>query len=212
MNDDLDREGYARFMARCEIHFPHSECVRVSVAYKLAKFSHRHDVRKDEVDSQGRPLRYFEHIRRTGLIALDEVGLVDVEVILTIIFHDTVEDTRISPEEITLVAGVGVSRRVMLVSKVPKVGFLDRLRRDGDWKVLAVKVCDRLDNLRSLENSKRTFIEKQLDETEAEYFGLAQQMVEKAPVDVRARCEHLASLLRAEVAAQRARLEVSASA
>lgn len=167
------------FMERCEVFFPHAECVKLSVVYKLAKFEHRAQVRKGETDPKGRPVRYFEHVRRVALILLDEAGIVDVDTISIALFHDAVEDTRLSPEEITLVSGPEVSKRVMLCSKKPKAGFRQRLEVHGDYKVLAVKVADRTDNLRTLGECSREFWAKQVAESIEMYVPLADLMVER---------------------------------
>lgn len=200
---DASAETYETFMQRCEVFLPHADCVLLSVVYKLAKFSHRHDVRRDERGPDGEPLRYFEHLRRVALILMG-VGLVDRTVLLVALLHDSVEDTRLPAEEIRLVCGEEVSRRVLLASKTPKEGFRERLVRFGDWKVWVVKIADRIDNLRSLGNSPPEFRRKQCDETVAMYLPLCDLAIQKAPEENRESVRDLAILL------QRALHEVGA--
>ena len=190
----MSDETYETFIQRCEVFLPHADCVLLSIVYKLAKFSHRHDVRKDERDANGDPLRYFEHLRRVALILMD-VGIVDRTTLAVALLHDSVEDTRLHAEEIALVCGDEVSRRVLLASKTPKEGFRERLTRFGDWKVLCVKLADRIDNLRSMRNSTLEFQEKQCKETMEMYLTLADIAVQRAPDEYKEKVRELASLL-----------------
>jgi GTP diphosphokinase / guanosine-3',5'-bis(diphosphate) 3'-diphosphatase len=178
-------ETYERFMERCEIFFPHSVCVTISICYALAKHYHRHDVRKDERDATGVPLRYFEHPRRVALFLLDELALADSDLVMMALLHDTIEDTRLAPEAITQVCGADVARRLMLVSKKPKQGFHQRLIDHGDYKVLFLKIADRIDNNRAMAMSAPTFVAKQVAETREMYYPLAALAADRAPSEVR---------------------------
>ena len=200
-------ETYELFMERCEIFFPHATCVQISIAYALAKHYHRFDVRKEEKNSEGEPLRYFEHPRRVALLFLDELALPDADIVICSLLHDTVEDTRLAPEAITLVCGAENSRRVMLMSKKPKQGFHQRLIDHADYKVLMVKGADRLDNLRSLAEAKSEFIRKQVKETRELYYPLMALMVDRTPADSRDRARKLQSLILTATEALAAALE-----
>ena len=192
----MSPETYELFIDRCEIFFPHAICVQISVAYALAKHFHRFDVRKEEKDENGDPVRYFEHVRRVALILLDELALPDSDCVICALLHDAVEDTRLAPEAITLVCGADNSRRVMLMSKKPKQGFHQRLLDHADYKVLMVKGADRLDNLRSFtQETPRTFIEKQIKETRELYYPLMATLVERTPPGLRAKAQRLQSLI-----------------
>ena len=149
----MSDETYETFMQRCDVFLPHADCVLISIVYKLAKFSHRHDVRRDERDASGEPIRYFEHLRRVALILMD-VGIVD--------------------------------RTTLLVSQ---------LVRFGDWKVLAVKIADRIDNLRSLGNSSAEFRRKQCNETAVMYLPLTDLAIQRAPDEYKENVRELAVLL-----------------
>lgn len=170
-------ENYQSFMERAEVLYPHHDCVRISIAYKLSKFEHRAQVRKSETNDDGTPVRYFEHARRVALIGMDEALFVDSELTIISLLHDTIEDTRLSPEEITAVFGPDVSQQVMLMSKKPKVGFRERLLTHGTWRVLATKTMDRIDNLRSMDNCSDDFRKKQISETIEMYIPLANTML-----------------------------------
>ena len=68
------------FFQRLDPYFPPSVLRDVQVAYTLAKFGHRAQTRK-ELDTEGHPLRYFEHVRRVALILIDEVHIVQREMV-----------------------------------------------------------------------------------------------------------------------------------
>lgn len=159
---------------------------QVEVAYLLAKKLHKGQTRK-EVGPDGQPLRYFEHLRRVALILVNEAGVKDHELIETALLHDSIEDT----EEIQLVSllverlfGERVASMVRLLSKVPKAGYVERLREATlvsgapHREVLIVKAADRLDNLRTLPVDNPAFCEKQKRETREVYIPLFQEVLE----------------------------------
>ena len=188
-------ENYDSFMQRMELFFLHSDCVTISIFYKLIKYEFRAKFRRDEKDENDELIRYFEHLRRVTLILLDEVGIVNLTAILVALGHDAVEDTRMTLEEITRVCGIEVSKRIALCSKVPKQGFEKRLQLHADWITLAVKVADRIDNLRSL-GPDQAFRQKQCDETRYMYLPLADLMIQRsAGSDCMEKVEQLRRLL-----------------
>ena len=70
-----------------------------------------------------------------------------------------------------------------MLSKVPKEGYTERLNNCDDWKVLLIKACDRLDNLRSLmiPGTALEFQKRQIQETKEKYFSIFDRMVVLAP-------------------------------
>lgn len=191
----VSSETYQSLMERCEIHFPHASCVRISICYKLSKYEHRSQTRKDEFNEDGSNVRYWEHIRRVNLILLDEAHIIDEACVIEGIFHDSLEDTRLSAEEISFVAGPDITKGVLLMSKKPKQGFLERLRIHASWRELVVKIADRIDNIRHLKNSSPEFRAKQLAETRDHYFDLADLLLTKVPEEHRVGCVALKQLL-----------------
>jgi GTP pyrophosphokinase len=164
-------ENKASFFARLEPRLAPSELVKIRAAYYLAKYGHRAQVRK-ETDEQGNPLRYFEHVRRVALVLMDVAHCYDPDLVCTALLHDALEDTEdIDSAIIEQMFGTAVARRVRLLTKAPKEGYVDRLRLADD-ETLLVKACDRLDNLRSLGETTQAFREKQLLETVQTYWPL----------------------------------------
>ncbi len=204
MNDDI--ENRETFFARLEPHLAPSQLRNVQLAYTLAKFSHRSQVRK-ELDADGNPVRYFEHPRRVTIILLDEVRIYEPEVVIASLLHDGIEDTRdLTPEMIEHCFGADVVRIVKTLSKVPKEGYLDRFAASADWRPYAVKACDRIDNIRSLDASDKDFAFKQLNETSEKYFPLFRRMVKLAPNHFAARAERLYEMVEEEWVASRKKL------
>lgn len=201
MSDNSEQSGvvlenYRTFMDRCEVWFPHASCVKLGIVYKLVKFGHRFQTRRDEFNDDGTNVRYFEHVRRVALILMDRANIVDERCVVEALLHDAIEDTRLTVEEISFISGPEVAKGVLLMTKKPKQGFLDRLRGHGTWRELAVKVADRVDNLERLDNSTKEFRMKQFIETEKHYFGLCELLMNKAPEEFKPGCEVLSKMLR----------------
>ncbi len=181
-------ENYETFCGRLRPVLPPRELMLVEVAYVFSKHGHRAQVRKNEKDPRtGKALRYFEHPRRVTLILIDIVGCVEPAVLQAALIHDGVEDTKlIRPLLVEVVFGEKVANIVKLLSKKPKRGYLKRLVAFGDWRVLLIKACDRLDNLRTMTTSSREFQIKQVTETRKKYFPVFDLMLRRVPARYRA--------------------------
>lgn len=194
----LNKEDFKSFMQRMEMFFPHTQAVQASVFYKLIKNEFRSFKRKSQTDTLGGPLRYFEHLRGTALILIDEVGLIDFVTVMSALGHDAIEDTRMPLEEVTLVVGPEVSKTIALCSKCPKDGFFKRLALHGTWRVLFVKYADRIYNMRTLGDNKE-FVRKQLDETTKEFVHLHQLLRKLTPPEHDKCAIRLIALLEEEI-------------
>ena len=175
-------ENKHTFQARIKPSFSPSIQMNIKLAYVLAKFGHRSQTRKELVD--GRPMRYFEHVRRVALIVMDELKIMDSSMIIGALLHDSLEDTQdITAELIEYTFGEEVIELVALLSKIPKEGYHERLFTCNKWKALALKLCDRLDNLRSLMVPGTTleFQKKQIKETKEIYYPLFDKLLKICP-------------------------------
>lgn len=172
-------ENRSSFLARVEpLHAP-SIKRRIMLAYDRSKENHRHQKRKGGD-------RYFEHPRAVALILIDELGCIDPDLICAALLHDTIEDTRLSAEEIEQMFGERVCRIVVRLSKVPKEGYHERLEKFGEWEELMIKLCDRLHNYRSMGNGTTPeWRRKQYLETRDIYIALFERIPELAPVRYR---------------------------
>ncbi len=158
----------------------------------LAKFGHRAQVRQSK-DENGKPIRYFEHLRGVALILIDEVKIMDAEMIITALLHDAVEDTEdLTPDLIDHLFGANVTAKVEGLSKIPgEEDYHQRLGLSIDWQMLCVKGCDRLYNLRDLGQTSITFRKKQVDETRHYYYPLFNRMVGLTPPEYQTRTKWL---------------------
>ncbi len=175
-------ENKHTFHARMAPYFAPSDQLDIKLAYCLAKFGHRAQVRNELVE--GKPTRYFEHVRRTALILMDEMKIIDRDMIIAALLHDSIEDCQdLTPELLEHAFGNEVVSMVRILSKVPKEGYLDRLDQCKNWKVLSIKLCDRLDNIRSLmvPGNSLEFQKKQVKETKEKYFAIFDDLLQLCP-------------------------------
>lgn len=72
---------------------------------------------------------------------------------------------------------------VKKLSKVPKEGYIERLMICTDWRVLMLKACDRLDNLRSLmvPGTSFAFQKRQIAETKDKYYPIIANLLDLVP-------------------------------
>ena len=171
-------ENKETFQARLAPYFSPADQLDIKLAYSLAKFGHRAQTRKELTD--GHPTRYFEHVRRVAIVLMDEMKIMDRDMIISCLLHDSIEDTEdLTPELLEHCFGTNVVSMVKQLSKAPKEGYIERLSYCRDWKVLAIKACDRLDNLRSLMIPGTTveFQKRQIKETKEKYFPIFDRMV-----------------------------------
>jgi len=176
-------ENRGSFFNRLRPVVPPDRLLDVELAYTMSKFAHRAQVRS-ESDEYGKPLRYFEHPRRTALLLMDEMGIMDVDLVIAALLHDGIEDTRdLTPEMIEHAWGQEVCRIVMLLSKRPKEGYEERLLALGDWRTLAIKACDRLDNLRAMKPGQvsKEFRNRKRAETREIYYPIFEKLLRLAP-------------------------------
>lgn len=160
-----------KFMSLVNGFATREEADRIELAYGFAKKIHRGQFRK-EFNSDGTQMRYFEHCRRAALVLITEAGVTDPKVICASLLHDCIEDgddVHLISSIIEIVFGQDVAHLVRAVTKIPKVGYLERLAQGialSEGRVAFVKAADRLDNLRSLPPSDPAFCARQRKETE----------------------------------------------
>lgn len=163
------KENKKMFCKRVRSFASPSDVVRVKLAYMLAKHLHRSQTRKEK-DDEGNNIRYFEHVRRVAIILMDEFHVVDPDLVIAALLHDTLEDCADMSEEIIehcfgkrvcfLVKGVTKTKH----NKKNYYGFLKNMAKD-DNGVAVIKAADRIDNLRTIEGCEIEFIKKQVKET-----------------------------------------------
>jgi (p)ppGpp synthase/HD superfamily hydrolase len=183
-----------------------SDYLRVEVAYALAKHAHRAQVRK-ELDSNGNPIRYFEHLRDTAL-NLREIGVYDPDLIIAALMHDSLEDTELIHDRmLEHLFGSRVCRTVKFVTKGEDVEeYYNRLQTFGTWEALMIKSVDRLSNLRTLDGCSAEFQWRQIVGTKQKIYPLMDFLIKKVPSEHKDAASRLCQLVIAETNAAVARL------
>ncbi len=158
----------------------------VMTAYVLAKYGHMNQVR--EVGH----VRYFEHPKSVAWILADELRMDDRDTLVMALLHDTLEDSHIlTPYRIELNFGKEVVVGLQLLTKKPKPGYLSRLVEYASWKVLLVKLADRLHNLRTLYGCTKRKQREQVEETKRYFLPLLTHLRHLLPAKNRWRADYL---------------------
>lgn len=103
---------------------------------------------------------YYNHVFATG-VNLATLKM-DADTIAAGIMHDVLEDTKVTPEEMTAEFGVHITKLVEGVTKLGKLRYtgaerhVESLRKffiamADDIRVVVIKLCDRLHNIQTLE-------------------------------------------------------------
>jgi guanosine-3',5'-bis(diphosphate) 3'-pyrophosphohydrolase len=145
-------------IARIRRYFPKVDADFVRRAYDFAEEAHRPQRRQS-----GEP--YFAHVAQVAMILADL--RMDVATVCTGLLHDTVEDTPATLEDLTdafseEVAGLvnGVTKLGQMELRSKRTKQAENLQKlvvaiSDDVRVLIVKLCDRLHNMRTLDAISR---------------------------------------------------------
>lgn len=124
-------------------------------ALELAKREHNGQFRDSGVS-------YIIHPIRTALILPEEAGIQNIDMLCAALLHDSIEDGEVSVEEIKRIFGKEVSRIVERVTRIraqdeseeekvkAKIEKFQQIAQE-DENVRLVKLCDVLDNMRSID-------------------------------------------------------------
>jgi GTP pyrophosphokinase len=128
------------------------------------KAFHALELAKKEHDGQFRDsgVSYIIHPIRTALILPEELGIQDIDMLCSALLHDSIEDGHGSVEEIKRVFGLEVSRIVEKITRPRSNNESEeekiKAKREKfkqisqeDERVRIIKLCDVLDNMRSMD-------------------------------------------------------------
>lgn len=134
-------------------YFPQADLTIIRKAYEFSEKAHEGQIRRS-----GEP--YISHpLGVAGILA--DLRL-DLDSIATGLLHDTVEDTHATIQDIKTQFGDTIANLVDGVTKISKMNFKTSTERQGenirkmivamgkDVRVILVKLCDRLHNMRTL--------------------------------------------------------------
>ncbi|MEB2311314.1 MAG: bifunctional (p)ppGpp synthetase/guanosine-3',5'-bis(diphosphate) 3'-pyrophosphohydrolase [Sorangiineae bacterium] len=160
-------------------YHPRADIELIRRAYTYSKWAHREQTRKS-----GDP--YFIHPASVaGIIAMLRL---DTASVCAGLLHDVVEDTAATTGDLAREFGAEIANLVDGVTKLGKINFTSRedhqaenfrkmvVAMSQDIRVLLVKLCDRLDNMRTLEFMKPESQERIARETMEIYAPLANRL------------------------------------
>ncbi|MBP9838012.1 MAG: bifunctional (p)ppGpp synthetase/guanosine-3',5'-bis(diphosphate) 3'-pyrophosphohydrolase [Proteobacteria bacterium] len=128
------------------------ELIRKAYSYVIEKH-------QGQTRASGEP--YISHVQEVAMLVA-KLNL-DVASVATALLHDTLEDTESSINELSLEFGKEIAELVDGVTKLSQVNFSSRAEQQAenfrkmllamakDIRVLLIKLCDRLHNMRTLE-------------------------------------------------------------
>jgi GTP pyrophosphokinase len=167
MNYELQFEY---LVARLTPQLGENEIAQVRRAYEVAQAAHLGQMR-----DEGTP--YIVHPIRVAVCLVDELGLNSTKLICAALLHDVIEDSAVTREDISEWFNDEIAEIVWLLTKLQEVSlreYLARIEEARDTGAPIVKLCDRLDNLRSVIHTPR--LEKKrryIRTTEEHYLPLA---------------------------------------
>ncbi len=181
-------ENRETFFQRFKCRLRPEDFKNLEAAYQLAKYGHGHHRQKRESGE-----RYFEHLRETALILVDELEVTDPDLVISALLHDILEDTFILDAEMI---GKAFGPRVELIVKTvtkPKKDdprFLTKDERleahfsgilNGSWEAQLLKLVDRTHNLRTIDACSIEKQRRKRDETINHIFPILEKFTKTHP-------------------------------
>ncbi|MGM9607922.1 MAG: RelA/SpoT family protein [Oscillospiraceae bacterium] len=163
-------ERYQALEEKIRGYMPSADFDRLAAAFHYADEHHAQQLRKDGTPFVTHPLAVAEIVADMGL---------DLDSVIAALLHDTIEDTDATHEDIAKLFGTTVADLVEGVTKLTRVQYtskeeeqMENLRKmlmamAKDIRVILIKICDRLHNMRTMAyQSPRKQKEKALETME----------------------------------------------
>ncbi len=163
-------ERYEKLKEKVKGYLPSADTEKLRECFVFADSHHEGQLRKDGSPFVSHPLAVADLVADLGL---------DVESVMAALLHDTVEDTSATYEDVAHKFGKTVADLVDGVTKLTRVQYtskeeeqMENLRKmlmamAKDIRVILIKICDRLHNIRTMEyQSERKQREKSLETLE----------------------------------------------
>ncbi|MEG2000412.1 MAG: bifunctional (p)ppGpp synthetase/guanosine-3',5'-bis(diphosphate) 3'-pyrophosphohydrolase, partial [Evtepia sp.] len=167
---DSVQERYFKLEEQLKSTLSETNLERLRAAFFFAAKAHEGQLRKDGSPFVTHPLAVANLVAELGL---------DADSLIAALLHDCVEDTPVTDEEITQKFGKTVAELVDGVTKLTRVRYtskeeeqMENLRKmfmamAKDIRVMLIKICDRLHNIRTMAyQSERKQREKSLETLE----------------------------------------------
>ncbi len=148
MNHELNFEY---LIQRLIAQVDEQQLAQVYRAYEVAQKAHAGQTR-----DEGTP--YIVHPVRVAISLVDEIAVYSPALICSALLHDVIEDSDITREDIGELFGEEIAEVVWLLTKLEEVRlseYLARIEAAAHTGAVLVKLCDRLDNLRSVVHTPR---------------------------------------------------------
>ncbi len=180
------------FFKKAKSYLEYKDLKKIQKAYTFAFYSHDGQQRRDGSS-------YITHPVEVALILLEL--RMDPDTICAALMHDVLEDCDVNKGNLRELFGEDVAEIVDGVSKLGKLDITARMDRDAnnlqkmmlaiskDVRVVLVKICDRLHNMRTIEHLPRSKQIKKSKETIELYGPLALRI---GMQDIRSELEDLA--------------------
>ncbi len=127
------------------------QVAQVYRAYEVAHEAHSGQTRDEGT-------AYIVHPIRVAVSLVDELNLYSPKLICSALLHDVIEDSDITRDDVTEMFGEQIAEIVWLLTKLEDVGlaeYLARIEAAAYTGAPIVKLCDRLDNLRSVAHTPK---------------------------------------------------------
>jgi len=163
MNYELNFEY---LIARLTQELDEQQIARVRRAYEVAQVAHAGQTR-----DEGTP--YIIHPVRVAVSLVDELKLYSPILICSALLHDVIEDSDVSREDIERTFDEEIAEVVWLLTKLEHVSlrdYLGRIEAAAHTGAPIVKLCDRLDNMRSVIDTPRLEKKRRYIRTTEELF------------------------------------------
>ena len=163
MNYDLNFEY---LIARLRPQLDDSQIATVQHAYEVAQVAHSGQTR-----DEGTP--YIIHPVRVAVSLVDELNLYSPTLVCSALLHDVIEDSDVTREDIERMFDEKIAEVVWLLTKLEEVSlreYLGRIEAAAHTGAPIVKLCDRLDNMRSVIDTPKLEKKHRYIRTTEEFF------------------------------------------
>lgn len=138
--------NFEYLLARLSGRLDDDGLARVRLAYEVAHVAHSGQTR-----DEGSP--YIVHPVRVALSLVDELSLFSPALICSALLHDVIEDSEVTRDDVVRIFDEQIAEIVWLLTKFEDVSlreYLARIEAAAETGAPIVKLCDRLDNMRSV--------------------------------------------------------------
>lgn len=163
MNYDLNFEY---LIARLRPQLDEPQIATVQHAYEVAQVAHSGQTR-----DEGTP--YIIHPVRVAVSLVDELNLYSPTLVCSALLHDVIEDSDVTREDIQRMFDEPIAEVVWLLTKLEEVSlreYLGRIEAAAHTGAPIVKLCDRLDNMRSVMDTPKLEKKRRYIRTTEEFF------------------------------------------